>query len=117
METRITERDGSRFVECTAPITDVGDAIELVLACADGKSSCLLIDRGCLPSDFFDLSTRFAGEFIQKLQNYRIRVAAVIPPDDGRSDTFERFWTEARRGNPFRVFDERAEAEAWLLST
>ena len=116
MDTRIIERDGSRFVELIGPITDVGDAIELVLACADGKSSGLLIDGRWLPTEFYDLSTRFAGEFIQKLQNYRIRVAAVIAADDAHSASFARFRAEARRGNPFRVFEAREGAEAWLLT-
>ena len=116
METRVVERGGARFVECRASITDVSDAIELVLECGAVKASGVLIESAWLPADFFDLSTRFAGEFIQKLQNYRIRVAAVIAAHDRHSHSFIRFRTEARRGNPFRVFDDRTGAEGWLLS-
>ena len=44
----------------------------------------------------------------------RIRLAAVIEPDPARGDKFAAFVAEARHGRQFRVFDARADAEAWL---
>lgn len=112
---QLLEIDGVRFLEWLAPIGRIDDALDIVSVCAEEQVNLVLVERGRFASEFFDLKTRFAGEFVQKLQNYRIRVAAVIPPDDGR-ENFERFRSEARRGNPFRVFDDREGAETWLLS-
>lgn len=102
------------FTECDIDIVRVDDALALVSACIEQDTGCLLIDSSRLPRAFFDLKTRFAGEFVQKLQNYRIRVAIVIPQDADHGDRFTEFVREARRGSGFRVFAERTDAEAWL---
>jgi hypothetical protein len=73
----------------------------------------LLRDRQ-LPAEFFELQTRFAGEFIQKLVNYQITVACVFA--DGRpfSDRFREYLGEAKRSRQFRSFTDEGEAVAWL---
>ena len=102
------------FTECDIDIARVDDALLLVTACIEEQTGRLLIDASRLPDDFFDLKTRFAGEFIQKLQNYRLKLAIVVPADADHGERFAEFVREARTGNGFRVFDERAAAEAWL---
>jgi hypothetical protein len=102
------------FTECEIDISRVDDALELVTACIEQQTGKLLIEADRLPDDFFDLKTRFAGEFIQKLQNYRVRLAIVVPPDADHGERFAEFVREARTGSGFRVFDDRAGAEAWL---
>ena len=76
----------------------------------------LFIDSASFPAAFFDLSSRFAGEFIQKMQNYHIRVATVFASDTAHGERFTEFLREARRGQGFRAFADRADAEAWLCS-
>ncbi len=116
MMVRLVERAGVRFVECAEPITGVDDALGLITARWEHNSNRLLIDSGNFPETFFDLRSRFAGEFIEKVQNYRIRVAAVFTAEARYSDRFEEFLVEARRGRLFRAFTRREEAEAWLAS-
>jgi hypothetical protein len=74
----------------------------------------VLIEAHRLAADFFDLRTRFAGELLQKLENYGIVVAVVIPTDASQSDRFREFVAEARRGRRFRVFEEKVGAEEWI---
>lgn len=102
------------FTECEIDITRVDDALELVTASVEQNTGRVLIDSARLPDEFFDLETRFAGAFVQKLVNYRIRFAIVVHPDADRGERFTEFVREAKRGTTFRVFDDRAAAEAWL---
>jgi hypothetical protein len=117
MDTRVGERDGLRFVSCDEPMTNIDDALGLVSECAGHGANLLLLADGSLPPDFFDLSSRFAGEFVQKMQNYRITVAAVIPTDEAHTERFKEFLVEARLGRQFRAFEDRDAAERWLCST
>jgi hypothetical protein len=103
-----------RFTECSIDIVGVEDALELVTACIEEETGGVLIDAARLPPSFFDLKTRFAGEFIQKLQNYRVKTAIVVPADADHGERFAEFVREARTGNGFRFFADRAGAEAWL---
>lgn len=116
MQIQANERDGIRFLECAEPITQMSDALELVTASVENESNLLLLDGARLPEEFFDLSSGFAGEFLLKMQNYRIRVAAVFPADREYSDNFNKFLSEARRSTTFRAFDDRPAAEDWLLA-
>jgi hypothetical protein len=102
---------GTSYLEWTDPIDE---PLALVTAVIESASHLVLLDAAAFPEAFFDLRSGFAGEFLQKMVNYRVRVAAVFPPDDGYSERFKEFLSEARRGRDFRAFSDRAEAEAWL---
>ena len=105
------------FVVWAQPIAKVDDALRLVEASYERQVRAFLIESSLLPAEFFDLRTRFAGEFVQKLVNYGLRVAAVFPPDAGQSERFREFVGELRGGHAFRTFETRAEAETWLASS
>lgn len=102
------------FVVWSQPIAKVDDAVRLVEAAYEQDTRAFLLEGNLLPAEFFDLRTRFAGEFVQKLVNYGLRVAAVFPPDPAHGERFREFVGELRRGHAFRTFEARAEAEAWL---
>jgi len=60
--------------------------------------------------DFFRLRTRMAGEFIQKLQNYRLRLAILgdISPFIAQSDALRDFVYETNKsGHHLFVGDEQ----------
>jgi hypothetical protein len=112
VETTIVERDGKPLLECAGPIRRPSDVLDLVGSDAVG----MVVSPEHFPAEFFDLETGFAGEFLQKLENYGIRVAAVFPTDDGYTERFREFLREARRrGSSFRVFSARDDAERWLI--
>jgi hypothetical protein len=92
------------------------DPVAEVFRCLEHGGRALLFDRGSLPAAFFDLSTGGAGELAQKLVNYGIRMAAVVPDLSAHSPHFRDFAREANTGRQFRFFPTREEAVAWLES-
>jgi hypothetical protein len=65
--------------------------------------------------EFFDLSTRLAGHFFQKLQNYQMRLAIVgdIADHVARSTALHDFVGETnRRGHHLFVADRAALSAA-----
>lgn len=114
MRLRKLELAGACAVECVEPIARPDDALELVSGCMEHGAHGALVESHNLPPEFFELRTGFAGEFLQKLVNYGVRLAGVFPSEADYSERFREFLREARRGRSFRAFSERADAEAWL---
>jgi hypothetical protein len=111
MDTRVIEREGRKLAVSASPIERPADVLGLVAA----DVSAVLIPAEHFPPAFFDLRTGFAGELLQKLENYGVRVAAVFPSEHGYGERFREFLGEARRrGSTFRVFSTRDDAERWL---
>lgn len=118
MELRVMDEDGVTFVE-GAPdqplMASVKDVDRVIEACFSSRLDCALLYAANLTPAFFDLSSREAGEILQKLRNYRIRLAVVCPPDGaGFSSRFGEMLAEERRGTDFAVFDARHAAVDWI---
>ena len=90
------------------------DPVAAVVRCIEHGSRALLFDRGALPTAFFDLASGVAGELAQKLADYHVRMAAVVPDSEARSPRFQEFAREANQGRQLRFFATREEAVAWL---
>ena len=116
MNTALVEREGARILECQEPIVTTGDALGLVSAAFEHDATRILLEDRHLPAEFFQLRTQFAGEFVQKLLNYQLRLAVVFSDVAKHGERFEEFVREARRGRGFRAFDDRENALAWLAS-
>jgi hypothetical protein len=117
----IAEERGVRFVEGppdSGLIRRTEDATLLVEACfAQGVSSALLYAPN-LTEKFSDLSSGEAGAILQKLRNYRIRLAVVCPPGSVRfSRMFGEMAVEESRSGYFQVFDSAQAAREWLSRT
>lgn len=105
------------IVERNAPLSSVNEATDLISTCAEQDTDRLLLDTPVLPESFFELRTCFAGEFLQKLQNYQLRTAVVISPDRSYGERFNEWLLEAKRGRFSRLFISREAALEWLAST
>jgi hypothetical protein len=71
MELRLVERDGKQFLEGSpgeSLLRQVGDAGQIVEACLAHRANRLLLYAENLTERFFDLSSREAGEILQKPQ-------------------------------------------------
>jgi len=71
MDLRLVERDGKQFLEGPAGkplICEVGDAVQIVEACLNHRANRVLLYAENLTERFFDLSSREAGEILQKPQ-------------------------------------------------
>jgi len=100
-------RQGQRLLGATDAARDV------IEACWSNNARAVLLYAENMPPGFFDLSTRVAGELLQKLQNYQIRLAVVVAPGGATlSSRFGEFLVEG--GRDFGVFASRAAARAWL---
>ncbi|MGH7288639.1 MAG: DUF4180 domain-containing protein, partial [Myxococcota bacterium] len=64
----------------------------------------------------FDLRSGVAGDVVQKLVNYGVRMAAVVPDLDAQPPRFREFAREGNGGRQLRFFATRTEAIAWLTS-
>ena len=89
----------------------------LVAACIEGGAEALLLDRAVIPDDFFDLSSRLAGELLHALSKYDLRLAAVVDDPTDYSKSFQDFVRESNSGRQFRFFRTKPDAIAWLEST
>jgi hypothetical protein len=90
------------------------DPLHAVRRCIEEGAAALLFDHGALPAAFFDLSTGVAGEVAQKLSNYGLRMAGVVPDLTVHSPRFQEFAGEANRGRRIHFAPTREEALAWL---
>jgi hypothetical protein len=119
MELGLVERGGKRFLagpEGKPLLRDVADTVRLIEACANHETDRILLYAENLTEHFFDLSSRQAGEILQKLRNYYVRMAVVWSPATTRlSRRFGELMAQENRDRYFRLFEERSEAEAWLL--
>lgn len=93
------------------------DAVEpsdLIGRCFETGVSALLVEEGALPASFFDLSSGVAGDLVQKVTNYQLRMAVVVGDLTPYSSSFRDFAREAAQGARFRFFPSSEEALAWL---
>lgn len=95
-------------------LASAGEANRLIEACFGEGAHAMLLHAANLPPAFFDLSTSQAGEILQKLRNYRIRLALVAPPGTALSTRFSELLADERGGAEFGMFESRAEAVEWL---
>jgi hypothetical protein len=90
------------------------EPMALVAGCMEHGTDALLLDRDALPAAFFELRSGVAGELVQKLTNYGLRLAAVVPDLASQPARFQEFAREANAGARFRFAATREEAIAWL---
>lgn len=88
--------------------------LDAVAACFEQSTRALLLDRPALPPEFFDLRTGLTGELVQKLTQYGIRLACVVPDLSAQPERFQEFAREASRGERIRFFASKTDALAWL---
>ncbi len=119
MNHQINEIENQKYIElfsCADPLNTEQDALDLVALCGDYETNLLMVHASALSDDFFKLKTGIAGKILQKFINYHVKVSAIIPDDKVEKGKFKDMILEANRGNHFRVFQSKAEAEKWLLN-
>jgi len=118
LDYRLVNTSPNSYVEClpgSQPLASPQDALELVAACGEHQTQRLLLHAECLSKDFFDLSTRLAGEILLKFTNYYLKVAAIIPTEQIGRGKFYEFALETNRGRDFRIFSDLQKAVDWLV--
>ncbi len=118
MELTLVEAGGVRVVEGPPDgplLSSADDAGRVIEACFSYGVAAALLYAANLPDRFFDLSSGQAGAILQKLRNYRVRLAVVCPSGSVQfSSRFGEMMVEERRGGYFGVFEMREGAWEWL---
>jgi len=102
MNVRIHEVQGKKIAEMLSDgiilrsSRDATGLIEDMLS--RGLTQLILHERNVAP-EFFQLGTGIAGEVLQKLTNYQIKVALVGQFDNYKSKSLRAFIAESNRGN------------------
>ncbi len=99
-----------------ASILAGNNVLDAIAACGENRTNRLLVHVASLPARFFDLKSGEAGEILQKLRNYRVRLALVGGLNAAAASTrFSEMMIEENRQPHFHIFAEREQAIAWLV--
>jgi hypothetical protein len=103
LSTKFYELHGVRVLECVpdgARLRTYNDAVDLVGKSFEDHATLIVIPVDYLDDDFFTLSTRIAGELIQKIVQYRRRLVIVgdISGFLAESSALRAFVAESNRG-------------------
>ena len=109
----VREQAGVRIVEGTPGVTLMRrpqDTTLVLEACFSASTRGALLYPENLPPRFFDLSSGEAGEVLDKLRRFHVRLAIVCPPDAVQlSSRFREILSD-----DLRIFETCEEARLWL---
>ena len=92
-------------------ITDLQSALDFAMTISyDTGASNLVIPKECVTEDFFVLSTKLAGEILQKYVNYGIKLAIVGDFSGYISKPLHDFIYESNKGKDFFFVPDVEEA-------
>jgi hypothetical protein len=115
MELQVIEENGVRVVEGVAGesfMRNVNDTTRILEACFSNHATAVLLYSENVTPRFFDLSSAEAGLILDKLRQFRIRLAVLCPAGSVRfSSRFAEILAD-----DLRVFETRDAARAWLSS-
>lgn len=105
---KIAVADSSNII-----ISDVASAIDFI-ATVSYETGCtaVILNKGAVSEAFFDLSTKIAGEILQKFVLYRMKLAVVGDFSVYSSKSLKDFIYECNKGKDlFFVADETTAEE------
>src|ERR1700676_3155409 len=121
MDLIVSQEPGIRFIEGPPdlPFLRPTPRPSLVIeSCLSNQAWATLLYASNLTAKFFDLSSGEAGAILQKLRNYRIRLAIVCPPGTVQfSSRFGEMVGEESRTGYFQVFESAEAARESLRKT
>lgn len=103
------------FISTSEPLSTENDALDFIALCWEHEANALMIHYETLSEDFFNLKTKVAGNIIQKFINYGIKAATIVPQETIQEGRFKEMAMETNKGNHFRLYESKEEAEKWLL--
>jgi Domain of unknown function (DUF4180) len=114
LSTKFHELQGVRVLELIADGTKLrtyNDAVDLIGKSFENRATLIVIPVECLDDEFFQLSTRIAGELIQKFVQYGRRLAIVgdISGFLAESSALRAFVVESNRGKDVWFLASRDE--------
>lgn len=98
-------------------IIDVQSALDFIMT-VQYETGCnrIILNKSAICEDFFDLSTRIAGEILQKFVNYNVKIAIVGDFSVYTSKSLKDFIYESNKGKDvFFLPDEKQAIEKLSL--
>jgi hypothetical protein len=121
MHDDVREIAGTRVLACEpdgAKMRRLQDASDLIAAARSDSASMVVLPMDRLDPAFFQLRTGFAGEFLQKFVNYRVRLAILgdFSQYTSHSTALRDLIRESNRGNSVWFLADIAELEYRLTA-
>lgn len=108
------ERNGAvcAVVRADAPvITDAQSALDLLISASyEVGTKNIVVDKSLITEDFFVLSTRLAGEFLQRFINYGGRIAIYGDFSKYTSKPLKDFIYESNKGKDVFFVESKEQA-------
>lgn len=114
VKTIIHEIANTKIAEITENgilVNNAEDGLQLLVDIYYQDVDKIIIYKEQLSDDFFDLSTKLAGEILQKFANYRVRLAIVGQFTDS-SQSLQDFIFESNKGKQVNFVSSSEEAIA-----
>ncbi len=103
MEISVVEKNNIKIVVINSNqlvIKDVNSTLDLIATIIyDYDSNRIIINKEAVIEDFFILSSKLAGELLQKFVNYQIKLAIIGSFDHYTSKPLKDFIYECNKGN------------------
>lgn len=116
MQIQINQQGDSKVAVVTSSeivINDVQDALDLMASLQYEDCYKILLHKSNITESFFDLSTRLAGEILQKYTNYHVKLAIVGNYETYGSKSLKDFIYESNHGKQvFFLPDESSALQA-----
>lgn len=108
---KIINGPNGNSLDCSAAqnvIVNEGDAMELIAYCIENDVRSVLLHEHSLSPDFFRLSTGLAGQTLQKLQLYGIKLELVMEDQSLLNGRFGELALELNKGGDVRIHGKTA---------
>ena len=117
MNIEITQHQGHTLAEVTgASIQNAQEALEILINCAYQGAEKIIIHANQLMPDFFDLKSGIAGEILQKVSTYQLRLAIVGDFSQYSSKSLRDFIFESNKVGRVNFVSSVEEAKTKLFA-
>jgi hypothetical protein len=119
MELIFHQENGDRIAEIVSGevmIHTVQDMLDFIAAAFQGGADSVILHEKQIHPDFFRLKTGLAGEILQKVVNYAMRIAIIGDFHGLESKSLRQFIHESNRGNQVFFVPDLAAAKSRLFS-
>ena len=98
-------------------LSDVQSAIDFMMT-VQHKTGCnrIIINKSAISEDFFQLTTKLAGEILQKFMNYNVKLAIIGDFSVYSSKSLKDFICESNKGKDIFFLPAGKQAIAVLSS-
>ncbi|WP_053228126.1 DUF4180 domain-containing protein [Spirochaeta cellobiosiphila] len=110
------QHNDKTFAELSSNNLEINDTSDFLDIMANAGSSNLLIHRNQLAKEFYDLNSGMAGELLQKVSNYGVRLGIIGDHTDFDAGSMHDFIYESNRNGQIVFASQPEEAMNLMVS-